>query len=137
LGQIPDEPNARIEYLKAALSQQKEPMIVRIDPQYPNQRLLTQTGLFLWKLFEETPLFDPILASMMIHPTMPERPVIKKLEVGEDLRIEFLQNLRAMDIHRDSPFPESDDFCKPLKRSLEMKVEEEVARVEQWAPEPL
>jgi hypothetical protein len=115
------------QYLKGLLSQKQKPLIVRIDPLQSNERMVAQQGFFLWKLFEETPYFDQTLMSMMIHPRMPTRPVIRKLEVGERLRIEFLENLRAKYIHRASLFPGLDGFCQSLKIGLEIKVAREAA----------
>jgi hypothetical protein len=61
---------------------------------------------------------------MMIDPIQ-ERPVIRKFKVGGDLRIEFLERLRSMNIHRGSLFPGLDGFCKFLKTDLEIKVARE------------
>jgi len=65
--------------------------------------------------------YDQILISMMRDP-MREQPVIRKLKVGQDLRIEFLERLRSMNIHRGSLFPGLDGFCKFLKTDLELRV---------------
>ena len=102
-------------------------MIARIDPALANERMSAQRGFFLWKLFEETPFFDQVLMSMIIHPAIPERPVVRKLEVGTGQRIRFLENLREMNIHRASLFPGLDGFCQSLKLDLEIKVANEAA----------
>jgi hypothetical protein len=120
---------ARMEYLNSLLGQQEVPLIVRFDPLRPNERMSAQQGLFLWKLFEETPFFDQILMTMMIHPEIPDRPVVRKLEIGRDLRIKFLMKLRENKIHRAALFPDFDGFCQSLKRDLEIKVKEEEARL--------
>jgi hypothetical protein len=130
LGQMPDDPRARTERLNGLLGQKEKPLVVRIDPLQGNERMFAQQGFFLWKLFEETPFFDQILMSMIIHPAIPERPVIRKLEVGRGMRIKFLENLRAMNIHRASLFPGLDGFCQSLKLDLEIKVANEAARSE-------
>ncbi len=57
-----------------------------------------------------------------------ERPVIRKFKVGEDLRIEFLERLRSMNIHRGSLFPGLDGFCKFLKTDLGIEVAKEAER---------
>jgi hypothetical protein len=114
--------------LNNLINQEQKPLIVRVDPLQANERMVAQQGFFLWKLFEETPFFDQILMSMMIHPEMPARPVIRKLEVGESLRIEFLENLRAKGIDRASLFPGLDGFCQSIKVDLEIKVAQEAAR---------
>ena len=119
----------RVELLNGLLGKDKEPMIVRIDPVETNERVSAQQGLFLWKLFEETPFFDQILMTMMMHPEIPSRPVVRKLEVGRDHRIKFLKRLREKNIYRASLFPGLDGFCQSLKRDLEIKVKEEEARL--------
>ena len=114
----------RAEMLNGLLGQDKEPLIVRIDPVEINERVSAQQGLFLWKLFEETPFFDQILMTMMIHPEITSRPVVRKLEVGRDHRVKFLGKLREKKIHRASLFPGLDGFCQSLKHDLEIKVKE-------------
>jgi hypothetical protein len=119
----------RAEMLNGLLGQDKESLIVRIDPVEINEHVSAQQGLFLWKLFEETPFFDQILMTMMIHPEITSRPVVRKLEVGRDHRVEFLGKLREKKIHGASLFPGLDGFCRSLKHDLEIKVKEEEARL--------
>ena len=125
---MPDDPKARKEYLNGLLNQKDKPLIARVDPALANERMSAQQGFFLWKLFEETPFFDQILMSMIIHPAIPEQPVLRKLEVGAGQRVKFLENLREMNIHRASLFPGLDGFCQSLKLDLEIKVANEAAR---------
>ena len=75
------------------LDQSETPLITKIDPLQANERMAAQQGFFLWKLYEETPYLDPILISMM-KDTISARQVIRKLKVGEELRIEFLESKR-------------------------------------------
>ena len=113
-----------------SLGQGKTPVIVKINPPETFERATAQRGLFLWKRFEETPFFDQILMTMMIHPEIPDRPVIRKLEVATDQRIKFLRKLaQEKGVHRASLFPGLDGFCQSLKRDLEIKVKEEGARL--------
>jgi hypothetical protein len=128
LGSIPDDPKARIQYLNGLLVEQKQPLIVRIDPLQGNERMFAQQGFFPWKLYEETRYFDQILMSMMLNPELPLRPVIRKLRVGEAHRIEFLESLRKMNIHRASLFPGIDGFCQSLRVDLQIKVDHERQR---------
>jgi hypothetical protein len=128
VGPVPNEPEARAEYLNALLTESGKPAIVRIDPLHGNERMFAQQGFFLWKLFEETPVFDQILISMMIKPSILVRPVVRKIEVPGNLRIKFLEILRAMNIHRASLFPGLDGFCQSLKLDLEIKVAREATR---------
>jgi hypothetical protein len=107
------------------LDQSETPLVARIDPAIANERMFAQQGFFLWKLLEETPFFDQILMTMMIHPELVERPVLRKLEVAAEFRMEFLDILRSMNIHRASLFPGLDGFCQSLKVGLEIKVRRE------------
>lgn len=129
LGPAPNDAKARTTYLNGLFDQNEKPLIVGIDPPQANERMFAQQGFFLWKLFEETPFFDQILVSMMTDPIL-ERPVIRKLEVDENLRIEFLEKLRDMNIHRASLFPGIDGFCQSLKLNLEIRVATRAAQVE-------
>jgi hypothetical protein len=62
--------------------------------------------------------------TMMIHPETPERPIVRKLEVDGNCRVEFLKTLRSMNIHRASLFRGLDGFCQSLRLDLEMKDKE-------------
>ena len=110
------------------LDQSETPLVARIDPAIANERMFAQQGFFLWKLLEKTPFFDQILMTMMIHPKLVERPVLRKLEVAAELRMEFLDILRSMNVHRASLFPGLDGFCQSLKVDLEIKVRREAMR---------
>jgi hypothetical protein len=123
-GLIPTDTKARTAYLNELLVQNKKPLIVQIDPLHANERMFAQQGLFLWKLVQEVPFFDQILISM-IRDVILERQVIRKLEINQSLRISFLENLRSMNIHRASLFPDLDGFCQSLKLDLEIKVANE------------
>lgn len=119
---VPDS-ETEAEYINRLLRQTEEPVIVRINPQRANDRMFAQQGVFLCKLFHQA-TFSVMLMSMMFH-QIPDRPVVRKLEVGRNLRIEFLKNLRAMNIHRASLFPDLDGFGMSLKLDLEIKVKGE------------
>jgi FRG domain len=116
---VPDS-ESDAEYLNRLLRQTEEPVIVRINPQERNGRMLAQHGVLLCKLFHQA-TFSVVLMRMMFH-QIPDRPVVRKLEVGRNLRIEFLKNLRAMSINRASLFPGLDGFGMSLKLDLEIKV---------------
>jgi hypothetical protein len=85
-----------------------------------NPRLFAQQGLFLCRLFAQASFAD-MLMTMMRHPKLTDKPVIRKLEIGSSLRIKFLKNLRAMNIHRASLFPGLDGLGALLKLDLELK----------------
>ena len=120
LQSVPDDPKSRAEYLNSLLGRTEKPVIVIIDPLHADQRMAAQQGFFLCKLIHQA-TFNQILMSMMIHPNTPERPVVRKLEVGGNHRIEFLKRLREMNIHRASLFPGLDGFCQTLRLDLEIK----------------
>jgi hypothetical protein len=98
----------------------KGPAVVRINPSMSNPRLFAQQGVFLCKLFDEAS-FGQLLMTMMMHEELTTRPVIRRLEIGSSLRIKFLKNLRAMNIHRASLFPGLDGLAALLKLDLELK----------------
>jgi len=128
------DPKERTAYLNGLLEERGEPLIAKIDPLQGNERMSAQQGFFLWKLYGPTPFFDQILISMMRDPIQ-EQPVIRKLKVGDELRIEFLERLRGMNIHSGSLFPGLDGFCKFLKTDLEIRVANEARLSRIWLDE--
>jgi hypothetical protein len=117
---VPLDPRARARYLNSLLGRTERPVIVSVDPLQTDERMAAQQGFSLCKLIHQA-TFNQILMSMMIHPDTPERPVVRKLEVDGKQRIEFLKNLREMNIHRASLFPSLDGFCQSLRLDLEIK----------------
>ena len=118
---------ARAVCVNGLLSHTEKPVILRIDPQRLDARMAGQRGFFLCKLFHQA-TFNIILMGMMSHPkvadepTVPDHPVVRRLVLKPELRIPFLKNLRAMNIHRASLFPGLDGFGQSLRLDLEMKV---------------
>lgn len=96
------------------------PLVVRINPSMSNPRLFAQQGVFLSKLIDGA-TFAQLLMTMMMHEELTDKPVIRKLEIGSSLRIKFIKNLRAMNIHRASLFPGLDGLGTLLKLDLELK----------------
>jgi hypothetical protein len=96
------------------------PLVVRINPSMSNPRLFAQQGIFLSKLIDGA-TFAQLLMTMMMHEELTDKPVIRKLEIGSSLRIKFIKNLRAMNIHRASLFPGLDGLGTLLKLDLELK----------------
>lgn len=119
-----DEPMSRAEYLNSLLDRGGEgkPLIVRIDAQRSHERMAAQQGFFLCKLVHEA-TFNQMLMSMMYR-DCPDRPVVRKLEVAVNHRIEFLKHLRSMNIHRASLFPGLDGFGESLRLNLEIKAKD-------------
>jgi hypothetical protein len=80
------------------------PVIIKMNPLEPNDRLIAQKGILLCKLLHEAPFFA-ILMRMMMYPETVHRPVVRKLEVETRHRAEFLAKLRAMNTYKESLFP--------------------------------
>jgi FRG domain len=117
----PRDLKGQSEYISKSLGDIDVPAIIQIDPLRTDERMAGQQGFFLCKLIHEA-TFNQILMSMMIHATMPNQPVVRKLEVPSSHRISFLKNLRSMNIHRASLFPGLDGFGQSLRLDLEIKV---------------
>jgi hypothetical protein len=98
----------------------KAPLVLRINPAMSNARLFAQQGLFLCKLIEQASV-GQLLMTMVMYPTLTDRPVIRKLDIRSDLRVKFLKRLRAMNIHRASLFPGLDGLGMSLKLDLELR----------------
>jgi hypothetical protein len=81
------------------------PVIVRVTPRNLNKRMQAQQGVLLHNL-RRGATFNQILMSMAIHPDVEERPVVRKLEIGNRLRVEFLEQLKLMGITHSSLFPD-------------------------------
>ena len=111
----------RAEDINRLLRLTEKPVIVQIDPLRTSERMVAQQGILLCKLFHQA-TFSQMLMSMMIHPDVPDRPVLRKLTIKKGLRIEFLKRLREMNIHSASLFPGIEGFGKSLKLDLEIKV---------------
>lgn len=118
---VPDDPICRANYLNNLLGPGDVGVIIKINPLEAAQRMVAQQGLTLCKLFHEA-TFNQVLMRMMIHRQLPTRPVVRKLEVETNLRIQILRRLQAMNIHRASLFPGLDGFGASLKLDLEIKV---------------
>jgi hypothetical protein len=120
----PSAPNHRgggDDYINQLLGQSEAPFIVRIEPLSTSERMAAQQGLLLCKLLHQA-TFSQILMSMMIHPDVPAHPIIRKLTIDKNLRIEFLTRLQEMNIHNASLFPGIDGLGRRLKLDLEIKV---------------
>lgn len=121
---VSGDPQARAEYLNGLLRQTEKQVIVQINPLRIDDRMAAQQGFFLCKLIDQAS-FSQILMGMMLHPELPDRPVLRKLVVKSDLRITFLKKLREMNIHNASLFPGLDGFGKSLTLDQEIKVKGE------------
>jgi hypothetical protein len=115
-----DSPVEVADYTNRLLSKTEESVIVKINPQMSNARLFAQQGLFLCNLYHGAS-FGQMLMTMILHPELTDRPVVRKLEIGSSLRFKFLQHLRDMNIHRASLFPGLDGLGSTLKLDLDLK----------------
>jgi hypothetical protein len=95
------------------------PTVVRINPPMSNPRLFAQQGVFLAKLYDEAS-FGQLLMTMMLRPDVTDKPVIRRIEIGNTIRIPFLKRLRSINIHRASLFPGLDGLGALLKHDLEL-----------------
>jgi FRG domain len=128
---LPAHRPARVTFLNTLLRESEKPLVVRIDPQRPNDRMVAQKGFFLWKMYEEIPFFDQMLMAMMLNPEIVQSPVIRKLEVSPELRSRFLERLfREKNVHEAALFP-GRDFCEPLRIELRAMVESAKAEYEE------
>jgi hypothetical protein len=120
LAPIPDDGMERAEYMNRWFwTGQKTGIILAVNPLKTNDRMAAQQGIFLSKLYDEATFYQ-VLMRMMLNPELPDRPVIRKLEVDGRHRIDFLKRLREMNIHRSSLFPGLDGFGHYLKLHVEM-----------------
>jgi hypothetical protein len=117
---IPDDAKGQAEYVNKIFWTAKTGTILPVNPLQNNERMVAQQGFFLYKLFPEAKFYQ-VLMSMMILPDLTDYPVIRKLEVKLENRLEFLNRLRTMNIHSSSLFPGLDGFGSFLKLEIEMK----------------
>ena len=94
-------PTEVAEQTNRLIKETEAPCVIRINPSMSNPRLFAQRGLFLCKLIELASV-GQLLMSMIMHPTLMCRPVIRRLEIANSFRFEFLKRLRTMNIHRAS-----------------------------------
>jgi hypothetical protein len=125
---IPSDPLSRAAYINELLTagpEEKEDdaprMVVRVDPRKADPWMTSQRGLFLCKCWD-APSMNQLVMRMMIHPDLVSSPRIKKLEIGGDLRFDFIDQLKAANIHRGSLFPGLDGFARSLDLDLQVKM---------------
>jgi FRG domain len=99
-----NDEESRARWENSLIEECRDPVIIKVKPSEICDRMAAQRGILLCKLFDEAS-FSLILMRMMIHPEIPDQPVVRKLEIAASHRAEFLTELRAMGIHRASLFP--------------------------------
>ena len=65
---------------------------------------------------------NQLVMRMMIYPDLVSSPRIKKLEIRGDLRFDFIDQLKAANIHRGSLFPGLEGFARSLDIDLQVKM---------------
>jgi FRG domain len=100
-------------------------LVVPASPMRLHERMLAQQGVLLCSLRYDVP-FSTALLGMFLHPTKVDRPVISKAVLKKANRIEFLEELRRMNIHRASLFPGLDGFSRMLSIDLEVAVAHQI-----------
>ena len=105
LASVGSTPEARARWESRLLEECREAVIVKMNPLQMNARMAAQQGVLLCKLFHEA-YFSSTLMTMMIHPEVPDQPVLRKLEVHTRFRTDFLSRLRKMNVHGASLFPD-------------------------------
>lgn len=127
----PDSPdsgdfNAYQTYINRNLLRADNPyIIVSAKPIRLNQRMMTQQGQLLCGLRHNV-AFSTSLLGMLVRPTVVERQVVSKVVVRRDRRIDFLGQLRRMNIHDASLFPGLDGFARSLAVNLEISVAHQI-----------
>ncbi len=119
------EPRTRAERIndlltRTVLGPEREAVTIRIEPMKSNDRIATQQGILLCRLYHEAS-FGQTLMGMLFHTEIPDEPVIRKLQVEGSMRSDCIHKLRAMNIYRTSLFPGLDGFGKSLRFELELK----------------
>ena len=109
-------------FLRKAGSPEQPKMLVKVEPKRTDAWMMNQNGFFLVKSWNK-PSVSQLLMSMIIHPTITDGPVVRKLEIPGDLRFEFLRNLQSVNIHRGSLFPDLDGFSRALRLKLEIQMD--------------
>ena len=94
-----------------------------------NERQAAQQGVFLFVLGHHSD-FKISLLRMMAEPSLVERPVLRKLILNPQARLDLLWELKRMNITGASLFPGLDGFSRGLRMSLELDVEARKRRIE-------
>jgi hypothetical protein len=101
-------------------------VIVQATPWRSNERMQIQQGKLLCAL-NHSPSFPTTLLRMLVVPTLAsEKQVVSKARIKRDRRIEFLEELRRMNIHEGSLFPGLDGFARSLGVNLEIDVARQI-----------
>lgn len=113
-------------YISLVLLRPDNPdIIVSASPRQLNERMFIQQGRLLCALNHGF-AFSTILLGMLIRPSIVPRQVVSRVVVKRDRRVEFLEQLRQMNIHAASLFPGLDGFARSLGDDLDISVAHQV-----------
>lgn len=94
-------------------------MVIEVEPARMDAWMASQQGFFLCKRYPRA-TFNELLMTMMLHPDRVQEPKVLRLRLSRELRIEFLKQLRTMNIHSASLFPDLDGFARFLRIDWEI-----------------
>ena len=99
--------------------------LVSVSPLRLSERMLAQQGQLLCSVRHEFS-FSAGLLAMLLSPPIVDQQVVSKVLVKKDRRIEFLEELRRMNIHSASLFPGLDGFARSLSVNLEIALSHQI-----------
>jgi hypothetical protein len=113
--------------------------IVKAQLKRFNQRMVTQRGELLSSSNDLANVkshtsFDRAVLHMLTHEhtEASARQVVSKIRIKKNNRLAFLKELNRMNVHHASLFPGPDGFSKALSLELEVRVEKQRARLEEY-----
>jgi hypothetical protein len=107
-------------------------MVVRVEPRKTDAWMTSQRGFFLCKCWDR-PTMNQLVMRMMMYPELVSTPKIRKLEIGGNLRFDFLTQLQSANIHPGTLFPGLDGFARSLDIDLQIKMEKRGREMEEEA----
>lgn len=110
--------------------------IVAASPMRLNERMLAQQGQLLCTLRHDGG-FSGSLLGMLIRPSTVDRQVVSKVVIKRDQRVQYLEELRRMNIHSASLFPGLDGFARSLAVNLDIEVARQIEDRKQTTIEQL
>lgn len=102
-------------------------VVVQANTLRLNERMAAQQAVFLCALGNGLG-FDLSLLRMVIGPEPPERAVIRKLTIPSDRRIDFLRELKRMNIHAAALFPGLEGFAAAVSIDLDIELDRRLPR---------
>ena len=117
---------AMAQYNNKIILQDDNPHIaICASPTQLHERMLAQQGLLLCGLRHDVG-FSTCLLGMLFHPFVIGHQVVSKAMLKRNRRIQFLEELRRMNIHSASLFPGLDGFARSLAVNLDIAVAHQI-----------